>query len=65
MQVSLVDNLSRKLLDTILPVIARSEECKIAVAFVSVGGIALLESAFHRCLQRNGCLEFLVGMKTS
>ncbi len=62
MKVSLVDNLSCKLLDTILPVIAQSEDCKIAVAFVSVGGVALLESAFHQCLRRNGRLEFLVGL---
>lgn len=65
MKVRLVDNLSVRLLDEISPVIAQSRDCRIAVAFVSTGGLALLASDFQRCLERHGYMEFLVGLDLS
>jgi len=54
MQLELVDNMSQKLLSAILSAIAEAEEVKIAVAFVSTSGIALIDSALKRCLDRGG-----------
>lgn len=65
MQLKLVDNMSRKLLSAILPAIREAEEVRIAVAFVSTSGIALIDSALKRCLDRGGYLEFLVGLDLS
>ena len=65
MKVKLVDNMSTKLIDEISPVIGQSRECKIAVAFVSIGGFLLLKSSFQQCLERNGHIEFLVGLDLS
>lgn len=62
MDIKIVDNLSQTLLDVISPSIAQAEECRIAVAFLSTGGLAMVEPALHQCLQRNGRLEFLVGL---
>jgi|GEM_PF-1031584 len=65
MRIELVDNISRKLLHAILPAIEQSEECRIAVAFVSVEGLSLLEPAFRGCLEKGGYVEFLVGLDLS
>ena len=65
MKVKLVDNMSVRLLDELSPAIAQSNDCRIAVAFVSTGGLGLLASDFQRCLERNGHVEFLVGLDLS
>ncbi|MCX7767201.1 MAG: phospholipase D-like domain-containing protein [Candidatus Sumerlaeia bacterium] len=65
MEIELIDNQSCKLFNVIEPVIAQSEECRIAVAYVSIRGLKILEPAFYRCLERGGCLEFLVGLDPS
>lgn len=65
MRLKLVDNVTTKLLDELLPVVAQSKECKIAVAFASTGGLSLLKSGFQQCLDRNGRIEFLVGLDLS
>ncbi|MGC8838535.1 MAG: phospholipase D-like domain-containing protein [Anaerolineae bacterium] len=65
MKVKLVDNLSVRLLEELSPVIAQSKDCRIAVAFVSTGGLDLLASDFQRCLERDGHMEFLVGLDLS
>lgn len=62
MQIQIVDNRSTKLGDVVRPEIARSEECKIAVAFVSKKGIAQIKDAFYECLQNGGNIEFLIGL---
>lgn len=61
-EVELVDNSARKLLDTIRPVMAQSDDCRIAVAYVSFRGLELLDPAIRECLERGGCIEFLVGL---
>jgi HKD family nuclease len=65
MEIVLVDNMTRRLLDAISPTIEECKECKIAVAFVSYKGLSLLEAAFRQCLERNGYLEFLIGLDLS
>ncbi|HIP96939.1 MAG TPA: hypothetical protein EYH32_06975, partial [Anaerolineae bacterium] len=65
MQLELVDNMSRKLLSAIVPAMEKAEEVRIAVAFVSTGGIALIDSALKQCLGRGGYVEFLVGLDLS
>lgn len=62
MQIQVIDNRSSKLGDVIRPVIAESEECKIAVAFVSKGGIEQVKEALHECLHGEGSVEFLIGL---
>jgi len=65
MHLELVDNVSRELLSAILPAIEEAEEVRIAVAFISTGGIALIGSALKQCLDRGGYAEFLVGLDLS
>jgi len=65
MEIELVDNVSRKLLYALQPTIEQSEEVKIAVAYVSIQGLALLESAIRQCLEKGGYTEFLVGLDLS
>lgn len=65
MEIELIDNQSSKVLDTVEPVIAQSEECRIAVAYISSRGLKMLEPALRQCLERGGCLEFLVGLDPS
>lgn len=62
MKVKIIDNISVKLLDEVSPLIACSNECRFAVAFVTIGGLSLLENSFQECLTRGGQLEFLVGL---
>jgi HKD family nuclease len=53
MNVKLVDNMSIKLVDELLRVIAKSNDFRTAVAFVSTGGFSLLEPVLRECLKRN------------
>ncbi len=62
MEITLLDNRSRSLLGDILPAIAQSQECRIAVAYVSQTGLHLLQPALHECLERGALVEFLVGL---
>lgn len=64
-KIELVDNISRRVLDSIVPAIAQSDECRIAVAFMSSAGLSLLEPALRECLGRGGYAEFLVGLDLS
>ncbi len=65
MKTQLVDNLSVKLSDEVAPAIENSTSCRIAVAFISVGGLSLIEAPLRRCLKRGGFAEFLVGLDLS
>lgn len=65
MKIRVVDNVSCKLLDVIQPSIEQSEECRIAVAYLSMRGVGLIESAIRRCLENGGYVEFLVGLDLS
>ncbi len=62
MEISLIDNVSRKLVDVLGLAITESADCRIAVAYVSVQGLRLLDPAIQACLQRGGYVEFLVGL---
>ncbi len=65
MEIELVDNLSRNLLEALQPAIEESEECKVAIAYVSSGGFSLLQSAIRKCVAKGGYVEFLVGLDLS
>lgn len=65
MEIQLLDNLSRRLEDAILPALAESEDSRMAVAFVSAQGLQLLEPSIQRCLEGAGYVEFLVGLDLS
>jgi len=65
MQLELIDNISRTLLTAILPAVEKAEDARIAVAFVSRGGVDLIDPALQQCLGRNGSVEFLVGLDFS
>jgi len=65
MKTQLVDNLPVKLSDAVAPAIGNSIESRIAVAFISVGGISLIEASLKECLRRGGSAEFLVGLDLS
>ncbi|MDZ7337345.1 MAG: phospholipase D-like domain-containing protein [candidate division KSB1 bacterium] len=65
MKLTLVDNTSTKLLESLRSAIDRAAECRIAVAFISSSGLALLEDVIRRCVAREGIVEFLVGLDLS
>ncbi len=65
MQLELIDNVSRKLVTAIVPALERAQDARIAVAFVSKGGVDLIDAALQQCLSRQGLVEFLVGLDFS
>ncbi len=62
MLIQVVDNLSLSLLSVLEETIAQSQDSRIAVAFVSMQGLRLVESALRTSLQAGAHIEFLVGM---
>ncbi len=62
MSMSVVDNLSRNLASVLVPLMADAEEVRAAVAFVSQEGLRTILPSVQKCLQRNGRMEFLVGL---
>src|SRR5438132_11845414 len=64
MEVRIVDNTSRDrdMASILSQAIEFSKDVRIAVAFVSQPGLALLWSSVEAALQRGASLEFLVGL---
>lgn len=62
MEIRLIDNCSHKFLDVLYPAIEQSRDCRIAVAYVSARGLAMIEPAVHHSLEKGGFVEFLVGL---
>lgn len=65
MRLKLVDNMSAKLNDEFAPVLRRSNACRLAVAFVSTGGLSIVAPHIQRCVEEGGSIEFLVGLDLS
>lgn len=65
MQLSILDNGSKNLLSALLPAIEQSKETRIAVAFMSKGGLSAIDTAIDYCLKKGGYAEFLVGLDLS
>lgn len=62
MQVEIVDNTTVRMASTVSSLVERSTETRIAVAFVSQGGLALLEKPIAAALTAGKFIEFLVGL---
>jgi HKD family nuclease len=62
MQVRVIDNTSHDLVATLISAIQKSTDVKIATAFVSRKGLALLEPAIQSALQSGAYFDFLVGV---
>lgn len=60
--IQVADNFSIKVRSILNSSLRRADEVKIAVAFVSRGGLELIESAVNESLGRCAYLEFLVGL---
>ena len=62
MRVQIIDNVSREMVSVLLPAIEQSKDVRIAVAFVSRRGLAMIEPSIRAALQAGAYLEFLVGL---
>jgi len=62
MRVHIIDNVSRDMISVLSPAIEQSKDVRIAVAFVSRRGLAMIEPAIRSAVQAGAHLEFLVGL---
>ena len=62
MQVKIVDNVTRSMASVLVPLVAESQDIRMAVAFVSRRGLALINDAVRTALDRGATFEFLVGL---
>ena len=62
MRIEIINNDSKKLVESLLQAMAKSNRLRIAVAFVSTGGISLLEQGLQDCISRNCYIEFILGI---
>jgi HKD family nuclease len=62
MKVSFVDNISIHLASVLSEALLFSEDIRIAVAFVSVKGLALIEDSLNLAINSATSIEFLVGL---
>jgi len=62
MRIQITDNVSRKTLSVLSPAIEKSKDVRIAVAFVSRQGLAIIEPSIQCALQAGAYLEFLIGL---
>lgn len=62
MRVQIIDNMSRAMISVLSPAIERSRDVRIAVAFMSKRGLAMIEPSVRLALQAGAYLEFLVGL---
>lgn len=64
MQVQIVDNVSERLTSVLLPLVERSTDIRIAVAFISQSGLAEIDKPMKIALQSGAYFEFLIGLDT-
>jgi HKD family nuclease len=62
MKIEIIDNVSKKLMEKLLLAMVKSNDFRIAAAFVSTGGISLLEQGLQDCIKRNCYIEFVLGI---
>lgn len=62
MKIEIIDNFHRELISILPQFIEQSIDVRIAVAFVSRRGIALIENSIDSSLNRGSAIEFLVGL---
>jgi len=62
MQIEIVDNLSSDMASRLARELETAEDIKIAVAFVSKSGLAIIESHLEGALRKKAFIEFLVGL---
>lgn len=61
-QLKIIENESKNLLSILSPAIAKADDVRIAVAFMSQRGLDWLNPAIISALEKNSHLEFLVGL---
>jgi len=62
MRIQVIDNQSRDLISIVSGALGRSEDVRIAVAFVSRRGVAMIEDPLTKALNSGCVVEFLVGL---
>jgi HKD family nuclease len=62
MRLQIIDNDSKEVFSILSPAISQSDDVRIAVAFVSRRGLAMIEPAIDAALRAGSHLEFLIGL---
>jgi len=63
MKIEIIDNFSKKVIESLLQAMAKSNDLRIAVAFASTGGISLLEQGLQDYINRkDSYIEFVLGI---
>src|SRR5438105_15084229 len=65
MQVRVIDNTGDKLISTLTRAVEGSKDIKIAAAFASRSGLAMLEPAIEVALRAQAYLDFIIGLDMS
>ena len=64
MRIQIVDNISRALVSVLSVSIEQSKDVRIAVAFVSRAGLAMVEPSIKAAIRGGAQFEFLIGLDT-
>ena len=62
MRIQVIDNVVGDMLTTLSSAIGDTQDVRIAVAFISRAGLAMIDSALKLALDRGATVEFLVGL---
>lgn len=62
MRLQIIDNVSTGMVSVLSPLIERSTDLRIAVAFVSRQGLAMVEAPLSTALKAGALVEFLIGL---
>lgn len=62
MRVQVIDNVSRKMASVLCPIIERSSDVRVAVAFMSSRGLAIIRPSLTSAIRSGATVELLVGL---
>ena len=62
MKITLTDNITNSLFDTLKPAFLKANEMRFEVAFAKYSGLSLIEDNLKKCLQNGGKAEFILGL---
>jgi HKD family nuclease len=62
MRIQVVNNEDKNVLSILAPAISKADDIRVAVAFVSWRGLAMIQSAIDDALKKDSQIEFLIGL---
>jgi HKD family nuclease len=62
MKLEIADNVTRNMASVLTSAVGRGSDIRIAVAFASRAGLAIIEESLQEAIRRGASLEFLVGL---